>query len=523
MWICTTITFDAISQDCPEPIIVIINSYPSPDNSCIYLVEVEIVPPAIPFPLNGFDITIAVGGTSSLERTFCDFTLCPMLCEANAGIISLTCPTGQAMTSDDLKGSFYLEFPTTDGCLEADNFTTFDFPCVKFINESECPDPVPTEDICVQIDLIGQAINCDLPGNYPIGVISGCNASSSTASTGLDNGICFPTVDDECIQLDMTQSDCGCTEPPVTATDLFSITEFILGSNTNTVNPYSLTLADVNCSRDITALDLITIRRQILGIANDGNGSCPDVGDCVLIDESTGEIVNEFCAGDNLNLVAGVMGDFDNSCNPCGKSLYEVDVPEITLFEQEIRNDGSHLIFNQDIQFNSLALTLDISTIQNADDFTLIEFDNKNVIIDLELSGNYLYLDIFSKELLKINKGQSLLINDKSIDFTFSDLDNTFNFIYSDGAKEIGPIQLTKEKIVKDFRIISNNGNLYLMDFYPNENASIMISNISGQVIYNQEVYNGLTKHDIVLEPKNEIIFISIITEDGVITKRIFY
>lgn len=525
MWICTAITFDAISQDCPEPIIVTITSVKISD--CEYEVNIDVVPPDIPFEMDDFDLTVLLTGITGIEKEFCDFGLCPMNCTADVGFISLFCGN-QTMTSDDVRGGFSAEF-STDGCIDASNITPISSnPCIIFINESKCPDPIPTEDICVQIDLIGQAMNCDLPGNYPISVLSGCNASTSTAFTGPNDGICFPTVDDECIQLDLLQGDCGCSEDildPITATDLFAITDYILGIRNNPLSTqYALTLGDVDCSGSLTAIDLITIQKYILQTPNDGNGSCPDVGDCVLIDESTGDIINEFCAGDNVDLVAGVMGDFDNSCNPCGsKALNDMVIPEITLFDQEIRHDGSHLVFNQDIQFNSLTITLDRKSVQSIDDFTLIKFDSKNVIVDFELSDNYLYLTIFSKELLQVNKGQTLLINDKNIDLTFYDMDNALNFIYSDGAKEIGQIQLAKEKNVNDFRVISDNNNLYLMDFYSNDNTSIFISNISGQVIHNQKIYSAAKKHEILLHPRNEIIFISIINEGGVTTKKVFY
>jgi len=139
---------------------------------------------------------------------------------------------------------------------------------------------------------------------------------------------CIPVPEDGCTEFEMTDCPSGDPSSCITALDLIEMRRLILGIKNQTANPFGGLLSDFNQSGGVSTLDIILLSEYILDIDNPETR----VGECVIFDPTNDGLDGvaldglggwsdfsysvEVCDGEDFEVVIGVIGDTDGSC-PC--------------------------------------------------------------------------------------------------------------------------------------------------------------------------------------------------------------
>ena len=141
-------------------------------------------------------------------------------------------------------------------------------------------------------------------------------------------------------------------------------------------------------------------------------------------------------------------------------------------------------------------------------------------IIFAEGSSEFL-VSIFSKEKISVLNGQVFISNNNS--FNLSKKKNALNFVYDNGMKNVNFSDVLSNDMISDINLYKRNNTIYLSDLKTDQPKVLRVTNISGQVVFTKEISRESKDDNFDLIPNNEIIFISIISEHSILTKKLFH
>ncbi len=142
-------------------------------------------------------------------------------------------------------------------------------------------------------------------------------------------------------------------------------------------------------------------------------------------------------------------------------------------------------------------------------------------IIFAEGSSEFL-VSIFSKEKISVLNGQVFISNNNN-PFNLSKKKNALNFVYDNGMKNVNFSDVLSNDMISDINLYKRNNTIYLSDLKTDQPKVLRVTNISGQVVFTKEISRESKDDNFDLIPNNEIIFISIISEHSILTKKLFH
>jgi hypothetical protein len=203
--------------------------------------------------------------------------------------------------------------------------------------------------------------------------------------------ICFPVPAGGCTEIEMIDCPSGKPTRCVDALDLIELRKLILGiSNQTDNNPYGGLLSDINQSGAVSTLDILLIQEGILQIENPETR----VGECVIFDptddgldgvelnglggwSSDNKFTVEVCDGEEFEIVMGVMGDTNGSCS-CEKvieGLNDEDEEEELVFTWD-KNNCTFSVPQESFYDLSLDIVGDISSINISEELNSMAMVN---------------------------------------------------------------------------------------------------------------------------------------------------
>lgn len=493
-------------------------------NGCNYIVTLDVYTDGTPGTIDDFNVFVFLGGASSSVDLECDFPFRKVWCDHGSDVLNLWAPNGGGATSEFIGHSVF-EVETENGCLTFIDFLEFE-DCVRLGSVSGfCTDsPEPTGVACMNF-VMNDDPPCEASSFTHIIGASGCSEQEAFVPPG--EGICFDTFDDECVEITLDPGDCGCQEEnPISDGDIDAIIEHILGKKP--MNAAAVPFADVNCDGIITAVDLITIRRAQLGIPRFTNipEGCPNVGDCVMIDEN-GEVVTEICPF-VTNVTMGVWGDIDGSCDPCGNGEYELKGDGDITSDFDIgQNQGSvYVSFSENSSINAFTLDLSVGNDFSMDHVVFSE-ELSSHLIDQQLIEGNLHLMFFSESPITVNKGDVFLELNTSEFQLSGDFDFESNVYFADtqDSKLLGVETNGDLRYEKDFSItsISDSGQLLIEHNFEGETILLRVLNTAGQILYEMNHTNEADLINVQLPQNEKLFFVSMISETEMVTKSVFH
>jgi len=501
-------SLEAFSQCGGDPILVNVTAV---QDGCDYTVTFDMVIPQPSYIIDDFDLTALFQGVYEIINFDPNFSQAPNI-QVNATPVGLTIFDGNVGSTNKYTGFVVIELTTLDGCLE---LITPDLgPCIVWGNvtgfDSDC-NFEQTGQACLEInspvDFGCERINLDLD--------HGCFNQPNSALVGSTS--CFPIYNDECFEV--TMPDCSGCQP--STLDIVNITDHILGRTP--LDPSVLPFADVNCDGSVTAIDLIEIRKSILGTPSNIPEGCPGPGQCVLIDESTGELISEVCPGEKLDVSFGVMGEVNgqNCENLCedGTTIVPEEPNEENFLSYKKSTNGTHLVFAKSTEFNTMMISLQLSKGNIDIDDILFEESMVSHVLQKEIINNVLYITLFNDETISVEAGQVILSVGEEIDIALNNSVEYENILLGENIVYQNKLQENISKRSKSdnaAEYLSRPNHLLITNPYENKEVVVSIYSIDGRLQLIKSLIISSASISLEVPKRNELIVVTISSDNNV-------
>jgi hypothetical protein len=511
------LSLKSFSQCGGEPILVNVTAV---QDGCDYTVTFDMVIPQPNYIIDDFDLTATLQGSYMINSISPSFALSPNIqvnvAQIGSNTAGISIVNNNQGSTNMYTGSVVINLTTRFGCLELGVFSLGD--CIEmgtvtgFGAGCEFEE---TANACLEInsplDFGCERINIER--DY------GCFQLGNLALIGGSN--CFPIFNDECFEV--TMPDCSGCSP--SAIDLFIIQDHILGRTP--LDPSVLPFADVNCDGQVTAIDLINTQKFILNpFANPSDilnlpEGCPGPGQCVFIDESTGELITEVCSGQNLDVSFGVMGEVNGDCELCddGTTIVPEEPNEEKFLSYKKSTNGTHLVFAKPTKFNTMMISLHLS-VGNIDiDDIIFEESLALYVYQKEIINDVLYITLFNEETISVKTGQVIFSVGEEIDIALNNTVEYENILLGESIVYQNQLDENINKRSKSDEVakyLSRPNHLLITNPYESKDIIVSIYSIDGRLQLRKSLINSNPSISLETPKRNELIIVTISSDNNV-------